>query len=115
MLSPYSDISQYKSSTPINKLKLPFGKEDVYSVSEGLIEKSMLKQLVKYLSENYNKQIIVQELDKCQDTVQLVKFMEIVQMGQVQNPQSRSAEELFKLYDRDGKGYIDKDDLMRVA
>jgi Ca2+-binding EF-hand superfamily protein len=41
--------------------------------------------------------------------------MEIVQMGQVQNPQSRSAEELFKLYDRDGKGYIDKDDLMRVA
>lgn len=68
-----------------------------------------------YTGQNYDKQIILEEIEKCEATISLDKFMDIFQMAEIEHNQQIENESLFKMYDKAGKGYIDKDDLIRVS
>jgi hypothetical protein len=89
MFSPASDISENRIATPIKMLKLPPCREDVGG--EGFIEKAVIRETVAYLSDNYDKEMVCEELDKLEDQVSLAKFMEILQTYQVSNTKSISS------------------------
>ena len=67
-----------------------------------------------FTSDFYDRHIIQQELLTCPEEITFEKFAEIFEQAQVYK-EDKSAGWIFKLYDKDNKGYIDKKDLVRAS
>lgn len=111
--SPSKWGSEGREGSPLKNLKITF--ESLDDNGEGQVDKKILRQAIMYTGQNYDKQIILEEIEKCEATISLDKFMDIFQMAEIEHNQQIENESLFKMYDKAGKGYIDKDDLIRVS
>lgn len=64
-------------------------------------------------SDQYDRRIIKEEIDKCDKEINYSRFVEIFEMANVGD---RGVNEwLFSLYDFEQKGFIGAQDLQRVA
>lgn len=68
-----------------------------------------------YTGDNYDKDIIKRQIEKCDDKISLPRFIEIFDMAEIQMNQLMANQSLFNMYDQGKKGYIDREDLKRVS
>ncbi len=67
-----------------------------------------------YISSFYDRSVIEYELEKCSEEITFDKFSQIFELAQVYK-EDNSSGWIFKLYDHDRKGYIDRNDLLRAS
>lgn len=97
----------------MKNLKLTFSNLD--PANSGFIDKKVLNQAIMYTGDNYDKEIIRKEIEKCEHQISLPRFIEIFEMAEIEMNQLMANQSLFKMYDQAKKGYIDKEDLKRVS
>ena len=96
---------------PVSCLQSTF--EQLDKDGRGVITKSVLKKATMVTSEQYDRRIIKEEIDKCDREINYSRFVEIFEMANVGD--GGVNEWLYSLYDSEGKGFIGAKDLQRVA